>query len=252
MNQLNGKVALLTGATSGIGAMAARALSAEGAAVVLAGRRLEEGERVAEEIRSRGGEARFIQTDVTVEAQVARLVEETLQAHNRLDIAFNNAGGNQSFGPLETISAESFAKDLTVNLSSVFYSIKHEIPAMRHTGGGCIINTASTAGVKGVESIAGYVAAKHGVIGLTRTAALELARHHIRVNALVLGPTASESWRARIDAAPGAMERVTASVPLGRVASMDEIASMIVFLASDSASFITGAALPIDGGVTAR
>ncbi len=252
MGQLDGKVALVMGGTSGLGATAARALAAQGAAVVIAGRRVAQGNAVVEQIKSAGGKAQFVQTDLTIEAEVARVVAETLRFFGRLDIALNNAGANHSSGPLETISAESFANDIASNLYSAFYSMKHEIPAMRKTGWGSIINTASTAGVKGVERIAGYVAAKHGLIGLTRTAALELASQNIRVNAIVLGPMASESWQSRVAATPGALELVKGSVPLGRAATMDDASSVVVFLASDAASFITGAALAVDGGVTAR
>ena len=252
MGQLDGKVALVMGGTSGLGATAARAMAAQGAAVVIAGRRLAQGKAVVAQIKSLGGKAHFVRTDLTIEGEVKRAVAETVRHFDRLDIAFNNAGANYSAGPLETISAETFALDIATNLTSAFFSMKHEIPAMRQTGRGSIINTASSAGVMGVERIAGYVAAKHGLIGLTRTAALELATQNIRVNAIVLGPMASESWQSRADATPGAMALVKNGVPMGRPASMDEACSLVVYLASDAASFITGAALAVDGGVTAR
>ncbi len=252
MGQLERKVALVTGATTGIGATAALALAAEGAAAVLAGRRAEKGEQVAAQIRSWGGEARFVQTDVTVEAQVERLVAETLGSYERLDIAFNNAGGNGAFGPLETTSAEAFMEVVTLNLVGVFYALKYEIPAMREAGGGSIINNASTSGVMGVgQGIAAYVAAKHGVVGLTRAAALEQAPNKIRVNVLVPGPVATETWRAGVERTPGMAGRVAASVPLGRVADMEDVTPLVVFLASDATSFITGATLAVDGGITA-
>ncbi len=150
-----------------------------------------------------------------------------------------------------TLNGESFVNTLNLNLVSVFYSLKYEIPAMREAGGS-IINTASTAGVQGVgQGISAYVAAKHGVIDLTRAAALEVARNKIRVNAIVPGPIATESWQARVEPIPGLVERIAGVIPLGRVGTKADIASLVVFLASDAASFITGAAIPIDGGETA-
>ncbi len=251
MNVLEGKVALVTGATTGMGAAAAQAMADEGATVILAGRREVEGEQMAEDIRSRGGNALFVQTDVTVEDQVARLVQTAIRTYGRLDIAFNNAGGNPVFGPLWTLSDEAFENTLNLNLVSLFYSLKYEIPAMQEAGGS-IINTASTAGVQGVgQGISAYVAAKHGVVGLTRAAALEAARNKVRVNAILPGPIATESWLARVGQIPGMVERIAAMIPLGRVGTMADIAALVVFLASDAASFITGAAIPIDGGETA-
>lgn len=186
------------------------------------------------------------------ETQVARLVEAAVGAYGRLDIAFNNAEGNPAFGPVWTLSDETFVNTLNLNLVSVFYSLKYEIPAIREAGGGSIINTASTAGVQGVgQGISAYVAAKHGVIGLTRAAALESAWDQIRVNAIVPGPVATESWQARVGQIPGLVERIATFIPLGRVGTKADIASLVVFLASDAAGFITGAAVPIDGGETA-
>jgi NAD(P)-dependent dehydrogenase (short-subunit alcohol dehydrogenase family) len=251
MGLLYGKIALVTGSTSGIGAAAARALAAAGAAVVVAGRRAEKGEEVAGAIRSEGHEARFVRTDVTDEAQVAQLIEYTVSEFGRLDIAFNNAGGMPPFEPLETLSAHAFADTIALNLASIFYSLKHEIHVMRGAGGS-IINTASPAGLQGYgHGMSAYVAAKHGVIGLTRCAALEAASHHIRVNAIVPGVIGVERLYGEGELPPAMVERIVAGIPLGRVGTVDDVNALVLFLASDAASFITGAILPVDGGETA-
>ncbi len=248
MGSLEGKVALVTGATSGIGASAARALAAAGAAVVVAGRREDKGEAVANDIRARGRQARFVRTDVTDEAQVAKLVAEALATFGHLDIAFNNAGGMPPFEALETLSSEGFADTIAANLTSVFYSLKHEIRAMRAQGGS-IINTASTAGLQGYgHGMSGYVAAKHGVIGLTRSAALEAARYGIRVNALVPGVIAVERLYGGGEVPAELVDRIVAGIPLRRAGTMDDVSALVVFLAGDAAGFITGAVLPVDGG----
>ncbi|PZG23555.1 glucose 1-dehydrogenase [Nonomuraea aridisoli] len=246
------KVILVTGATSGMGRAAAERIAAEGGHVVLAARGKDAGNALATELGAAGGEATFIPADVTVEAEMAELVRQTVERYGRLDGAFNNVGAATAIGPVTDIDGDAWQADLALNLSSVFYSLKHQIPALRANGGGAIVNNASNLGVVGAPGMASYSAAKHGVVGLTRSAALETATDGVRINALVtggvdtpllrgnLGPTPEESLRAA-----GAMH------PIGRIAQPEEIAAFAAFLLSDEAAFITGAALAIDGGMTA-
>jgi NAD(P)-dependent dehydrogenase (short-subunit alcohol dehydrogenase family) len=246
------KVIFITGATSGLGAAAARAFADANAKVVFCGRRIKEGTEIETDIRLKGGEATFIQTDVTIEKQVEHAVSETIRLYGKIDVAFNNAGNNLYFGPIENMTSEQFVNNIMLNLTGTFHAMKYEIQAMKQSGGGSIINTASTAGVKGVgQGIAAYVAAKHGVVGLTKAAALEHARNQIRVNALIISAMATEQWLQGVEKIPGMFEKISASMPLGRVATVDDIIPFITFLASDNSKMITGAALAIDGGTTA-
>ncbi|MER5351960.1 SDR family oxidoreductase [Kitasatospora sp. NPDC002551] len=242
----------MTGSTSGMGAATALALAAAGAHVVVSGRRAELGNAVVERIREKGGQADFIAADVTVEDDVARLVGTTVERHGRLDVAFNNAGGGGAFGPLDRVPAEAFAQVIAVNLIGTYHSLKHEIAAMRANGGGSIINNASTAGVQGTAfGLGAYTAAKHGVVGLTRATALEAGPAGIRVNALITGPVDTEDFRQRVGGQPGALERAGAATALGRIATEEEVANAVVFLAGDAASFITGSLFGLEGGMTA-
>ncbi|HEY5749256.1 MAG TPA: SDR family oxidoreductase [Chryseolinea sp.] len=248
---MKNKVVLITGGTSGLGASAVKAFADLEAKVVFCGRRTKEGNSIESQIRAKGGEATFVQADVTDEKQVEHLVSETIRLHAKLDVAFNNAGANLSFGPLEAMSSEQFMNTILLNLTGTFHALKYEIQAMKKTGGS-IINTASTAGVKGVaQGISAYVAAKHGVIGLTKAAALEQARNQIRVNALVVSAMATEQWLQGVNRTPGMYEKIAAAMPLGKIATAEDIIPFITFLAGDQSTFITGAALAIDGGVTA-
>ena len=245
-----GRVALITGGSSGIGYATAARLAAGGAAVVIGGRGAEAGERAAARIRADGGEALFVAADVTIEADMADLVAAAVNRYGRLDHAVNNAGGVLAAGPLTEVTAENWAAELASNLSSVFYGLKHQIPAILAAGGGAIVNNASIAAVTGVPGMAAYVAAKHGVLGLTRSAALEYAARGVRVNALVTGNVDTPLYRGLIGAGP-ADELPPGPNPTGRVADPAEIAALVAFLFGDEARFITGAALPIDGGSTA-
>ena len=249
---------LVTGGSTGIGRAVAGRAAAEGASVVIAGRREDVGERAAAEIRASGSPARFVATDVTSEAQVEALVEATLSAYGRLDGAFNNAGDVIAGGPVPEIGADAWHAELALNLTSVFHCLAYEIPAMRASGGGSIVNNASLGGVRGIPGLSAYVAAKHGVVGLTRSAALECAADGVRVNVLVTGNVDTPLYR-RLLGVPGegdgeggpTADELHAPNPMGRVAHPDEVAAFVTFLLSDESAFVTGAALPIDGGATA-
>lgn len=251
--RLASKVIVVTGGSSGIGRAVAERVAAEGAAVVIGARRTDAGERVAAGIRAAGGRARFVATDAAVEAEVAGLVGVALEEYGRLDGAFNNAGGVNATGPVQQIHEAAWRADLDQNLTSVFYGLKYQLPAMLDSGGGgAIVNNAALAGVVGVAGMAGYVAAKHGVVGLTRAAALECAGQGARVNALVTGNVDTPLFRSLLGAPPDGGLEVAGMNPTGRVAQPDEIAALVAFLLSDEAAFITGAALAIDGGFTAQ
>ncbi|MFE3054300.1 SDR family NAD(P)-dependent oxidoreductase [Nocardia sp. NPDC059239] len=246
------KVVLITGATSGVGAAVARRIAAEGGAVVLGARGKDAGDRMAEEIRAAGGRALFVPTDVTVEADVERLTGAAITEFGRLDAAFNNAGAVNAFGPVQDIDETGWRADLELNLTAVYYGLRHQVPALAAGGGGAILNNASNLGVVGMAQVAPYVAAKHGVVGLTRAVAMEAADQSIRVNALVSGAVDTPAFRASMGATPEGEAAIAALHPLGRIARPAEIAAFCAYLLSDEASFITGAALAIDGGFTAR
>jgi NAD(P)-dependent dehydrogenase (short-subunit alcohol dehydrogenase family) len=249
--RLASKVIVITGGGSGIGRAVAARVAAEGGAVVIGGRRTEPGEAAAQELRDEGARAIFATADVTIEDDAAGLVDAAMREFGRLDGAFNNAGGVNSHGPVHDLAEADWRSDLDQNLTSVFFCLKAQIPAMRESGGGSIVTNASIGGVRGIGGMSAYVAAKHGVIGLTRSAALENARSGVRVNALVTGNVDTPLYRRLIGAPADGELPGDAPNPTGRVAGADEIAAFVAFLLSDESAFITGAALPIDGGATA-
>ncbi len=252
MGRFSDKVVLITGGNSGMGRAVAERIAAEGGAVVLGARRVDEGEAVVAAIRSAGGQAVFAQTDVTIEADVAALVDTAVSTFGRLDAAFNNAGGAVAFGPVQTLDAAAWNADVDLNLTGVFHALKHEIPALLDGGGGSLLNNASNLGVVGLGGAAAYVAAKHGVVGLSRASALELAQSGIRVNALVTGGVDTPMFRSTMGADAEGAARIAGLHPMNRVAEPAEIAGFVAYLLSDESTFITGAALAIDGGWTAQ
>jgi NAD(P)-dependent dehydrogenase (short-subunit alcohol dehydrogenase family) len=250
--RLSSKVVVVTGGGTGIGKAVARRAVAEGAAVVIGSRRRDLGEQAAAELRRGGGRALFAATDVTVESHAQRLVQAAVDNFGRLDGAFNNAGGVSGGGAVTATDSSVWDADLALNLTSVFYCLKYQLAAMQAAGGGSIVNNASIGGVRGIGGLPGYVAAKHGVVGLTRSAALENADRGVRVNALVTGNVDTPLYRSLLGVGPGEDLPGPAPNPTGRVASPDEIAAFVAFLLSDESAFITGAALPVDGGATAQ
>jgi NAD(P)-dependent dehydrogenase (short-subunit alcohol dehydrogenase family) len=242
--RFSGKVVVVTGGSSGMGLAVAERLAAEGASVVIGARGAEAGERAAAAV---GG--LFVPTDVTVESDVARLIGSAVGEYGRLDGAFNNAGGTSTFDPIDKLGDAAWRAELDLNLSSVFYGLKYQIPAIRNSGGGSIVNNASLLGVVGSGNLAAYTAAKHGVVGLSRAAALECAAEGIRVNALITHAVDTPLLRRLLGGDPAGF---AGSVPVGRLAEPSEVAAFVAFLLSDEAGFVTGAALPIDGGVTAQ
>src|SRR5215813_10822147 len=227
---LESKVVIVTGGASGIGRAVADRIVADGGAVVIAGRRRDAGERAAEQLRAAGGRALFVATDVTVERDAERLVAAAVTEFGRLDGAFNNAGGVSAAGPVHTVGGAAWHAELEQNLTSVFYCLKFQIAAMTGPGGGSIINNASIGGVRGIPGLAAYAAAKHGVVGLTRSAALEGAARGVRVNALVTGNVDTPLYRRLIGAPPEGELAGPAPNPTGRVSSPDEIASFVTYL----------------------
>ena len=246
------QVVLVTGAGSGIGRAVALRVATEGAAVVLGSRGKDQGERVAEQIRAAGGRALFVPTDVTVDADVERLTQAALTEYGRLDAAFNNAGAVTAFGGVAEIDDASWRAELDLNLTGVFHGLRHQVPAITASGGGAILNNASNLGVVGMAQVAPYVAAKHAVVGLTKSVALETAATGLRVNALVSGAVETPAFRASMGATPEGEAAIAALHPLGRIAQPDEIAALCAFLLSREASFVTGAAIAADGGFTAQ
>jgi NAD(P)-dependent dehydrogenase (short-subunit alcohol dehydrogenase family) len=249
---VTGKVALVTGASSGIGRASALAFAREGANVVVADVSVEGGEETARLIQQNGGEAVFIKTDVAQAGEVEALIAKAVATYGRLDCAFNNAGIEGSAATTTDYAEEPWDRVIAINLKGVWLCMKYEIPQMLKHGQGAIVNTSSVAGLVGARGGAAYVASKHGVIGLTKTAALEYAKAGIRVNAICPGAIDTPMMGRITGHRPQRVERMAAAEPVGRMGQPEEIAEAAVWLCSEAASFVTGHAMAVDGGMTAQ
>lgn len=251
-NTVAGRVAMVTGAASGIGAATAWAFAAEGASVLIADVQTTPGEALAAELRGQGGRASFVRCDMREENDVKAAVWRAVDEFGALHIAFNNAGVEGEQAPTAECSNDNWDRVVGVNLRGVWLCMKHEIPAMLAAGGGAIVNCSSIAGVVGFPNIPAYVASKHGVIGLTKAAALEYASRGIRVNAVCPGviqtPMIDRFTKDDAEARAG----LIAGEPIGRIGEPEEIASAVLWLCGPGASFTTGHALVVDGGWVAR
>lgn len=249
--RFDGKVVLVTGGASGIGLAAAQGFAAEGARVVIADISAVAAEQAAASIVREGGKATSIAADMRHYQACLDMVDHAVSSFGGLHVAVNNAGvSDLPYGEFEDIDLQDWDRVIATNLGGIMRSMKAEVPALRRSGGKAIVNTASAAGVSAVPGKASYVASKHGVAGLTRAAALDLARHGIRVNAVCPGLTETPMVAAAAEN-PELRDAITAMTPIGRMAQADEIARAILFLASDDASYMTGSLMLVDGGLTA-
>lgn len=248
MESMQGKVALVTGGSSGIGRATALAFAQQGARVVIASRNREPGEAVVREICDTGGEARWIQTDVSQASHVAALVQKIADTYGRLDYAFNNGGSGGQGGWLTDVKEEDWDLTITGYLKSVWLCMKHEIPEMLKVGGGTIVNNSSVDGQRAFPWDVVYSAAKHGVLGLTKSAAMQYANQGIRINAVCPGWIKTPPVENIIAQDPQAEERMLLHQPIGRLGRPEEVAQAVVWLCSAQASLVTGTALAVDGG----
>jgi NAD(P)-dependent dehydrogenase (short-subunit alcohol dehydrogenase family) len=249
MKQFEGKVAIVTGGTSGIGRATAVAYAREGAKVAVTGRRQEMGAETVKLINEVGGEGLFIQTDVRDESQVKAMVEKTVNAFGRLDYAFNNAGVEQGMTKLEDTLEKFYYKVFDTNVKGVWLSMKYQIPEMLKVGGGSIVNCSSVTGQIAMAKIPLYVASKHAVIGLTKGFALDFAKKNIRVNAV--SPAAIETdMIGRMGKSDEITNYLNSLHPIGRIGKPEEVAEAVIWLSSDKSSFVTGQTITVDGGYT--
>ena len=245
-----GKVAFVTGGANGIGRAAALAFARDGASVVVADVSDTQNEETARMIQDLGGRALAVACDVSRNADVQRAVNATVDRFGRLDFAFNNAGIEYTIKPAADVTEEEWNRIIDIDLRGVFLCMKHEIPLMLKQGGGAIVNTSSGAGIKGFKGGAAYVAAKHGVVGLTKAAALDYAKSNIRINAVCPGIIDTPMMDRFSGGTAEGRQGVIAQEPVGRMGTPEEIAATVVWLCSDAASFVVGHAMVVDGGQT--
>lgn len=252
MKRFEDKVVLVTGASTGIGRATLQAFSKEGATVINADILEREGEELIREIKVSGDEGLFIKTDVSQPDQIEKMIQTIMGKYGRLDIAFNNAGVEEpEMCKMADISVESWDRVQSINLKGVFLCMKYEIPEMLKQGKGVIINTASTCGIVAEPDVANYVASKHGVVGLTRAAAVDYAKDNIRINAICPATTLTEQVIRVTRGDPEILKLLETYQPMQRMGKPEEIAATVLFLASDDASFMTGHPLAVDGGALA-
>jgi NAD(P)-dependent dehydrogenase (short-subunit alcohol dehydrogenase family) len=245
------KVVLVTGAGGGIGRGTALAFARAGARVVVADIAAAAGEETAALVQAAGGQAVFIRTDVTRAGQVQAMVAQTVATYGRLDCAFNNAGIEEEHMRLADCSEETFDRIMGINVKGVWLCLKYQLAQMLEQGGGAIVNTASVAGLVGAPKMAAYSASKHAVLGLTKSAAIEYARKGIRVNAVCPGVIRTAMYERAVAADPQIGLAAAQMHPVGRLGEVDEVAAVVLWLCSDAASFVTGHAHTVDGGLTA-
>jgi len=252
MADFDGKVALVTGGGVGIGRATALAFAREGAQVVIGNRNVENGDDVVKAIQAAGGEASFLRTDVESEADIKALVDHAVSTYGRLDVAFNNAGIEGLVAPLVEQTDDNFRSVMNINVRGVWLSMKYQIPEMLKSGGGAIVNNSSIAGLIGFGGISIYSASKHAVMGLTKVAALEYSAQGVRVNAVNPGVIDTSMVDRLADAMDTEKQSLSALHPIGRIGQPDEVANSVLWLCSEKASFVTGTAMPVDGGFTAQ
>lgn len=250
--KLAGRIIIVTGGSTGIGRAAAVRCAADGASVVIADVNAKDGAATVAEIESSGARATFVRTDVTDGAQVRELVAETVRRYGRLDGAFNNAGIEGGFANTVKMSEEAFDRTIAVNLKGVWLCLKYQIEQLLiQGGGGAIVNTASVAGLVGTRGGIAYCASKHGVVGMTKCAALDFSRKQIRVNAVCPGIVQTPMLERMAGEQGRGLEQFVAQEPIGRLGVPREIGDTVAWLLSDESSFVTGIAMPVDGGYTA-